>query len=199
MNCADEHPSVGGWDEPLSASLPRLQLGRMEDTLCPCHLCRECDRSCSTPGSLLCSHGWICLFGTTNLPWVKPQSQHSLLFQGKMPAGVDFHQMLLTWKEGQSPGSDTNSQDRKENPQEQSELHTQTHSRGAGEGRNHNQQEKKNISSNLHPQHSTGLGLGVQADPCLGPVGSPEPNRDEEISQGTPRQKENVEPLRWKT
>lgn len=62
-----------------------------------------------------------------------------------------------------------------------------------------NQQEKNTTSSSLHiTQHRTFYRLSVQARFLLGPVGYQEPNRDLETDHSISRQKENMEPLRWK-
>lgn len=193
---------MGGWDEPLCASLPRVAQSRTEATLCPCH----------TSPAALRGHRSAPVAGSAFLkppislepPCVKAQSQQSLLLQGKTTAGVDFHQMLLTRNEGQSPESGfgcgrvavTARTGRKTHGRNHKTSHTDT-LQGQEEREETTASKRKRTPLLIYtPQHSTGHRLGVQAASCWVLLGPHSPTETWKSAMVFPRQKENMENLR---
>lgn len=140
-------------------------------------------------------------------PCVKPQSQQSLLLQGRTTAGADFHWMLLTRSEGQSPQSGfgcgpvavtaTASTGRKTHGRNHRTSHTDT-LQGQEEREETTASKRKRTPLLIYtpPQHSTGHGLGVQEASCWVLLGPHSPTETWKSATVFPRQKENMEKLR---
>lgn len=144
-------------------------------------------------------------------PRVKPQSQQSLLLQGRTTAGADFHQMLLTRNEGQSPESGfgcgpvavpaTASTGRKTHGRDHRTSHTDT-LQGQEEREETTASKRKRTPLLIYtpPPAQHRSQAGCSGSFLLGPVGSPQPNRDVEISHGIPKTEgKHGKTPRWRT